>query len=159
MPEFMYAATSPAEDLKGVTLERYIRSEELKHPGARGFFSRLVSQICLAAKIINAEVNKAGLVEILGLTGKKNIQGEEVQKLDGSLIGELGFGKTEGRSGLVHRDLVMWGRREQLVFSDDAVHVWAWERPAWAGRRSPGRVSRRAVELRAVPRHSRVPHS
>jgi len=82
MPEFMYAATSPAEDLKGVTLERYIRSEELKHPGARGFFSRLVSQICLAAKIINAEVNKAGLVEILGLTGKKNIQGEEVQKLD-----------------------------------------------------------------------------
>jgi fructose-1,6-bisphosphatase I len=41
-----------------------------------------MGQISLAAKIINAEVNKAGLVDILGLTGHTNIQGEEVQKLD-----------------------------------------------------------------------------
>jgi fructose-1,6-bisphosphatase I len=74
--------TSPAENLRGITLERHLRNEELKHPRARGIFTRLVSQICLAAKIINAEVNKAGLVEILGLTGAKNVQGEEVQKLD-----------------------------------------------------------------------------
>ncbi|MBI3128086.1 MAG: class 1 fructose-bisphosphatase [Candidatus Tectomicrobia bacterium] len=74
--------TIPAEDLKGITLERHLRNEERKHPGARGVFTRLVSQICLAAKIVNAEVNKAGLVEILGLTGKTNVQGEEVQKLD-----------------------------------------------------------------------------
>ena len=72
----------PAEDVKGITLERHLRNEERKHPGARGVFTRLVNQICLAAKIINAEVNKAGLVEILGLTGKTNVQGEEVQKLD-----------------------------------------------------------------------------
>ena len=82
MPAPTTAATHPAEELKGATLERYLRSEELKHPSARGVFTRLVSQICLAAKIVNAEVNKAGLVQILGLTGKKNIQGEEVQKLD-----------------------------------------------------------------------------
>ncbi len=67
---------------RGMTLERHIREEERNHPGARGLFTRLVTQITLAAKIINAEVNKAGLVDILGLTGEVNVQGEEVQKLD-----------------------------------------------------------------------------
>ena len=76
------AVTTPAQQTKGITLERHIRDEERKHPGARGVFTRLVSQISLASKIVNAEVNKAGLVEILGLTGHTNIQGEEVQKLD-----------------------------------------------------------------------------
>ena len=69
-------------NFKGMTLERHIREEERNHPGARGLFTRLVTQITLAAKIINAEVNKAGLVDILGLTGEVNVQGEEVQKLD-----------------------------------------------------------------------------
>ena len=67
---------------RGMTLERRIREEERNHPGARGLFTRLVTQITLAAKIINAEVNKAGLADILGLTGEVNVQGEEVQKLD-----------------------------------------------------------------------------
>ncbi len=67
---------------KGTTLERHVKDEERNYPEARGIFSSLVSQISLAAKIINAEVNKAGLVDILGLTGHTNIQGEEVQKLD-----------------------------------------------------------------------------
>ncbi|MEE9257165.1 MAG: class 1 fructose-bisphosphatase [bacterium] len=67
---------------KGTTLERHISETERAHPGARGIFTRLVSQISLAARIINAEVNKAGLVDILGLTGHTNVQGEKVQKLD-----------------------------------------------------------------------------
>ncbi len=70
------------QNLRGMTLERHIREEERNYPGARGLFTRLVTQITLAAKIINAEVNKAGLVDILGLTGQINTQGEEVQKLD-----------------------------------------------------------------------------
>ena len=67
---------------KGITLERHVKNEERNFPEARGVFTTLMSQISLAAKIINAEVNKAGLVDILGLTGHTNIQGEEVQKLD-----------------------------------------------------------------------------
>ncbi len=74
--------TTVTEVQKGITLERHIREEERHHPHARGIFTRLVNQVSLASKIINAEVNKAGLVEILGLTGHTNIQGEEVQKLD-----------------------------------------------------------------------------
>ena len=42
----------------------------------------IISQIVLAAKIVSREVNKAGLVDLLGATGKVNIQDEEVQKLD-----------------------------------------------------------------------------
>ena len=76
------AAAAEAETQKGITLERHVKDEERKFPQARGVFTTLLSQISLAAKIINAEVNKAGLVDILGLTGHTNIQGEDVQKLD-----------------------------------------------------------------------------
>lgn len=80
----MNTPTSTAEAIspKGITLERHVKDQERNFPEARGIFTRLMSQISLAAKIINAEVNKAGLVDILGLTGHTNIQGEEVQKLD-----------------------------------------------------------------------------
>jgi len=45
-------------------------------------FSRLLSSIKLASKVVNHEVNKAGLVDILGAAGETNIQGEDQQKLD-----------------------------------------------------------------------------
>jgi fructose-1,6-bisphosphatase I len=67
---------------KLMTLSRHIREQERLHPGATGVFSNLLDHLCLAAKLIAREVNKAGLVEILGLTGETNIQGEEVKKLD-----------------------------------------------------------------------------
>lgn len=80
----MSTSTVPAKvkSPKGITLERHVKDEERNYPEARGVFTTLMSQISLAAKIINAEVNKAGLVDILGLTGHTNIQGEKVQKLD-----------------------------------------------------------------------------
>ena len=52
------------------------------HPGATGELTGILNQIALAAKIVSREVNKAGLVELLGLTGEENVQGEEVKKLD-----------------------------------------------------------------------------
>jgi fructose-1,6-bisphosphatase I len=51
-------------------------------PEATGDFTGLFGQIALAAKIIGSRVSRAGLSNILGLTGKTNVQGEEVQKLD-----------------------------------------------------------------------------
>ena len=65
-----------------ITIERHILEQEKIHPEATGEFTQLLYDITFAAKIITREVNKAGLVEILGTTGKENIQGEEVQKLD-----------------------------------------------------------------------------
>ncbi len=64
------------------TLNEFIIERQADFPYAKGELSRLLTHIGLAAKIINREVNQAGLVDILGKTGRTNIQGEEVQKLD-----------------------------------------------------------------------------
>ncbi len=65
-----------------VTLSRHIVEEERRHPHATGAFSNILYDIALAAKIISRDVNKAGLVDILGKTGTTNVHGESVQKLD-----------------------------------------------------------------------------
>ena len=65
-----------------LTLEEF-RKQELRFlPNATGELSNLLRDIALAAKRVNVEVNKAGLVDILGETGAVNIQGESVQRLD-----------------------------------------------------------------------------
>ncbi len=67
---------------RAVTLSQFIIEQERLHPGASGEFTRLLLDVGLAAKIINREVTRAGLVDILGYTGSENVHGEKVQKLD-----------------------------------------------------------------------------
>jgi fructose-1,6-bisphosphatase I len=64
------------------TVQQHILDEERMHPEATGDFTALMTSLTLAAKIISREVNKAGLVTILGDTGEINISGDSVQKLD-----------------------------------------------------------------------------
>jgi len=64
------------------TLEQFIIQQEQNFPYATGQLSKIIRDIVLAARMVNREVNKAGLVDIIGLTGDINAQGEEVQKLD-----------------------------------------------------------------------------
>jgi len=65
-----------------LTLDEFRFSEVRNFPAATGELSSLLRDIALAAKLINIEVNKAGLVDILGETGAVNVQGEQVKKLD-----------------------------------------------------------------------------
>jgi fructose-1,6-bisphosphatase I len=65
-----------------ITIERHILEQQRTHPQATGVFSSLLYDIALAAKIIARETSRAGLVEILGLAGKINVQGEAQMKLD-----------------------------------------------------------------------------
>ncbi|MGC4038689.1 MAG: class 1 fructose-bisphosphatase [Chitinophagaceae bacterium] len=65
-----------------LTLDEFRNKETRSLPNATGELSNLLRDIGLAAKRINVEVNKAGLVDILGDTGLSNVQGEEVKKLD-----------------------------------------------------------------------------
>lgn len=65
-----------------ITLSQFIAEEQEKFPGASGGLSRIFRDLKLAAKIVHQDVNKAGLVDILGSHGTTNIQGEEVKKLD-----------------------------------------------------------------------------
>ncbi len=86
-----------ADGMIGINLTRHIYEKQKEHPEATGELTGILNQIAFAAKIVSREVNKAGLVEILGLTGKENVQGEEVQKLD-DFANEI-FVNTLGRSG------------------------------------------------------------
>jgi fructose-1,6-bisphosphatase I len=64
------------------TIERFIFDQEHRYPEATGELSNLLYDIALATKIIAAAIRRAGLVNILGAAGNRNVQGEEQQKLD-----------------------------------------------------------------------------
>ena len=64
------------------TIERFIVDQEHRYPEATGELSNLLYDIALAAKLIAAAIRRAGLVNILGTAGNRNVQGEEQQKLD-----------------------------------------------------------------------------
>ena len=78
-------ATRSHDDLAtpvGTTLERYINRKQAEFAYATGELSQLLRDIALAGKIVNREVNRAGLSRITGAMGEKNVQGEQQQKLD-----------------------------------------------------------------------------
>ena len=64
------------------TLGEFIIERQSDFPWAKGELSRLLLDIGIAAKIVNREVNKAGLADILGDVDNVNVQGEEQKKLD-----------------------------------------------------------------------------
>lgn len=64
------------------TLGEFIIEHQHQFKYSEGELSRLLNSIKLAAKLVNHEVNKAGLVDIIGDSGDVNIQGETQQKLD-----------------------------------------------------------------------------
>ena len=66
-----------------ITVDQHIITQQrTKYPDASGEFSWLLTGIMLASKLIAAEVRRAGLGNILGAAGGKNVQGEMQQKLD-----------------------------------------------------------------------------
>ena len=77
------------------TLEQFIIEQEDRFPHSTGSFSRLLRDIGLAAKIVNRDMRKAGLIDIYGSTGETNVQGEVQKKMD----------------ALAHREFVLALRR------------------------------------------------
>lgn len=67
---------------KITTLTEFITDQQALSPEAKGDLSRLLHDIAIASKIVHREINKAGLVDILGEAGQQNVQGESVKKLD-----------------------------------------------------------------------------
>lgn len=66
----------------GITITQHILNQQRENPKATGAFTTLITELIVAAKVISREVNKAGLVDILGSAGRINVQDEQVQKLD-----------------------------------------------------------------------------
>lgn len=76
-------SVSTAEDHLIVTVQQHILREQQEHfPTASGTFSWLLSGITLATKMIESKVRRAGLLDVIGVAGDTNVQGEVQQKLD-----------------------------------------------------------------------------
>jgi fructose-1,6-bisphosphatase I len=102
---------------KVLTLDEFTIQQLRDFPKATGELSSLLRDIGLAAKRVNVEVNKAGLVDILGDVGSVNVQGEDVKKLDvyanNQFLGALRHGIA--CAGLGSEEL------EDVVVFDDEV--------------------------------------
>ena len=110
------------------TLEQFIIEQEQGSAHSTGSFSRLIRDISVAAKIVNREINKAGLVDIIGDAGNVNVQGEAQQKLDvmadAELIralkrgGECCLIGSEEQDDLIEVEQVNGKRGEYIVLFD-----------------------------------------
>ena len=73
-------------DRKGMTLSQHLG--HCRRHGKAGAatwdddLTGLLATLALTAKRISREVNRAALIDILGFTGERNVQGEAVRKLD-----------------------------------------------------------------------------
>ena len=65
-----------------MTVQQHILEQQRQHPTATGAFSWLLSALTLATKMIESQVRRAGVLDVLGETGDENVQGERVKKLD-----------------------------------------------------------------------------
>jgi fructose-1,6-bisphosphatase I len=82
---------------KITTIEQHIIDDQQSYPEATGTLTGLLYDVALAGKVIANQTTRAGLVEILGLTGETNVQGEAVMKLD--LLADQTILTLTGRTG------------------------------------------------------------
>ena len=66
----------------GTALDRFIKNNQSQFQYASGELSQLLRDIALASKVVNREVNKAGLIDLMGAIGTQNMAGDQQQKLD-----------------------------------------------------------------------------
>jgi fructose-1,6-bisphosphatase I len=83
----------------GTTLDRFIKSKQDQFQYATGELSQLLRDIALAGKVVNREINKAGLINIAGAIGTQNVQGEDQQKLD--VLADIRFIRALTKGGEV----------------------------------------------------------
>jgi fructose-1,6-bisphosphatase I len=83
----------------GLTLDRFIKFNETQLSFASGELSQLLRDIALASKVVNREVNKAGLIDIMGAAGGHNTAGDEQQKLD--VLANIRFTRALAKGGEV----------------------------------------------------------
>lgn len=99
----------------GTTLDRFIKRKQEDFPFATGELSQLLRDIALAGKIINREINRAGLIDLAGAYGQQNVQGEDQQKLD--VIADIRFMRALRNGGEVCA--VVSEERDEIIDLDN----------------------------------------
>jgi fructose-1,6-bisphosphatase I len=83
----------------GLALDRFIKNNQDQFQYASGELSQLLRDIALASKVVNREVNKAGLIDIMGAIGTQNMGGDNQQKLD--VLANIRFTRALAKGGEV----------------------------------------------------------
>lgn len=83
----------------GTALDRFIKNNQDQFAYASGELSQLLRDIALASKVVNREVNKAGLIDIMGAVGSQNMAGDDQQKLD--VLANIRFTRALAKGGEV----------------------------------------------------------
>lgn len=83
----------------GTALDRFIKNNQDQFAYASGELSQLLRDIALASKVVNREVNKAGLIDIMGAAGATNSAGDQQQKLD--VLANIRFTRALAKGGEV----------------------------------------------------------
>jgi fructose-1,6-bisphosphatase I len=83
----------------GTALDRFIKNNQDQFQYASGELSQLLRDIALASKVVNREVNKAGLIDLMGPMGSQNMAGDEQQKLD--VLANIRFARALAKGGEV----------------------------------------------------------
>src|SRR6187402_3743145 len=83
----------------GLTLDRFIKNNQTQFQYASGELSQLLRDIALASKVVNREVNKAGLIDLMGAIGTQNMAGDDQQKLD--VLANIRFTRALAKGGEV----------------------------------------------------------
>ncbi|HYG02924.1 MAG TPA: class 1 fructose-bisphosphatase [Chryseosolibacter sp.] len=83
----------------GTALDRFIKNNQNQFLYASGELSQLLRDIALASKVVNREVNKAGLIDIMGAMGSTNTGGDQQQKLD--VLANIRFTRALAKGGEV----------------------------------------------------------
>lgn len=99
------------------TLVEFIWEQQGKMGNATGEFSRLLNDIGIAAKIVNRDVNRAGLAGILGFEGTTNVQGESQKKLDVMANNEFIKALRNGKQCAA----IISEENDEIVVFDDAT--------------------------------------
>jgi fructose-1,6-bisphosphatase I len=86
-------------DSIGIALDRFIKNNQEQFQFASGELSQLLRDIALASKVVNREVNKAGLIDIMGALGSQNTAGDNQQKLD--VLANIRFTRALSKGGEV----------------------------------------------------------
>ncbi len=93
------AEASRIADSIGFALDRFIKNNQDQFQYASGELSQLLRDIALASKVVNREVNKAGLIDIMGPMGSQNQSGDEQQTLD--VLANIRFTRALAKGGEV----------------------------------------------------------
>src|SRR5258706_14772527 len=93
------AEASRIADSIGFTLDRFIKNHQGQFQYASGELSQLLRDIALASKVVNREVNKAGLIDLMGAVGTQNLAGDDQQKLD--VLANIRFTRALAKGGEV----------------------------------------------------------